>query len=99
MQTFDMALYNLYKEGRISLEEALRSADSKNNLRLRINLDENPAAKKKAEEASQGGGKQSPDQKAAIPVQAKADSASQDGAGSMQDLSLVSLEDDQDQLI
>ena len=97
MQTFDMALYNLYKEGRISLEEALRSADSKNNLRLRINLDENPAAKKKGEEASQGGGKQSLDQKAAIPAQEKADSASQDGAGSMQDLSLVSLEDDEDQ--
>ena len=97
MQTFDMALYNLYKEGRISLEEALRSADSKNNLRLRINLDENPAAKKKAEEPSQDGGKQSPDQKVAIPAQEKADSTSQDRAGSMQDLSLVSLEDDEDQ--
>ena len=38
MQTFDSALYKVYMEGRISLEEALRNADSPNNLRLRINL-------------------------------------------------------------
>ena len=31
MQTFDIALYKLYKEGRISMEEAIRNADSKNN--------------------------------------------------------------------
>jgi len=40
MQTFDGALYKLYKQGKISLEEALRNADSQNNLRLRISLDE-----------------------------------------------------------
>jgi twitching motility protein PilU len=40
MQTFDQALYDLYKEGRISLEEALRNADSQNNLRLKISLSE-----------------------------------------------------------
>ena len=40
MQTFDSALLKLYQEGRISLEEALRNADSANNLRLKINLDE-----------------------------------------------------------
>ncbi len=40
MRTFDAALYHLYKEGRITLEEALRNADSPNNLRLRINLEE-----------------------------------------------------------
>ncbi len=38
MQTFDSALFRIYMEGRISLEEALRNADSPNNLRLRINL-------------------------------------------------------------
>jgi len=38
MQTFDSALFKIYMEGRISLEEALRNADSPNNLRLRINL-------------------------------------------------------------
>ena len=45
MQTFDMALYKLYKKGKISLEEALKNADSKNNLRLRISLEESPASK------------------------------------------------------
>lgn len=40
MRTFDSALYDLYKSGRISYEEALKNADSKNNLRLRIQLSE-----------------------------------------------------------
>jgi len=40
MQTFDHALFELYKEGRIDLEEALKNADSANNLRLKINLSE-----------------------------------------------------------
>ena len=40
MQTFDQALYKLYKEGKIDLEEALRNADSRNNLSLRIRLSE-----------------------------------------------------------
>lgn len=40
MQTFDSALYKLYKGGKISLEEALKNADSKNNLRLKIQLEE-----------------------------------------------------------
>lgn len=40
MKTFDSALYTLYKTGRISFEEALRNADSQNNLRLRISLEE-----------------------------------------------------------
>lgn len=38
MQTFDAALFNLYNSGKISLEEAVRNADSPNNLRLRIKL-------------------------------------------------------------
>lgn len=42
MRTFDTAMYDLYKEGKISLDEALKNADSKNNLRLRIQLEENP---------------------------------------------------------
>jgi len=37
-QTFDQALFTLYKDGRISLEEALANADSANNLRLKIKL-------------------------------------------------------------
>jgi len=44
MQTFDSALYQLYRDGRISLQEALQNADSVNNLRLRIQLDAPPGA-------------------------------------------------------
>jgi twitching motility protein PilU len=54
MRTFDSALYHLYKEGKITLEEALRNADSKNNLRLKISLAEADAGLKK--EADAGGG-------------------------------------------
>ena len=39
MRTFDAALFYLYKEGKITLEEALKNADGENNLRLRIDLD------------------------------------------------------------
>jgi len=38
MQTFDHALLTLFKEGRITEEEAIRNADSANNIRLKINL-------------------------------------------------------------
>ncbi|WP_323750847.1 PilT/PilU family type 4a pilus ATPase [Marinobacter sp.] len=38
MQTFDLALFNLWKEGKITEEDALKNADSANNLRLRIKL-------------------------------------------------------------
>ena len=39
MQTFDQALYNLYQDGQIKYEDALRNADSVNDLRLRIKLE------------------------------------------------------------
>ncbi|UUM28191.1 PilT/PilU family type 4a pilus ATPase [Acinetobacter colistiniresistens] len=38
MQTFDQALFELYNEGAISYDEALRNADSVNELRLQIKL-------------------------------------------------------------
>jgi len=38
MKTFDSALYELAVEGRITQEEALKNADSANNLRLRFKL-------------------------------------------------------------
>jgi len=38
MQTFDQALFDLYNEGAISYDEALRNADSVNELRLQIKL-------------------------------------------------------------
>jgi len=40
MQTFDQALFDLYHLGKISYEEALRNADSTNELRLQIKLAE-----------------------------------------------------------
>ena len=39
MMTMDQSLFKLYRSGLISYEEALRNADSVNNLRLRIKLD------------------------------------------------------------
>jgi twitching motility protein PilU len=38
MQTFDQALFNLFEEGRITYEDALRFADSMNEVRLMIKL-------------------------------------------------------------
>lgn len=39
MQSFDMALYDLYKAGTINMEQALHHSDSPNDLRLMIKLD------------------------------------------------------------
>lgn len=44
MQTFDSALFKLYREGKIDLDEAVRNADSANNLRLKIKLAERDGA-------------------------------------------------------
>ena len=38
MQTFDQALFDLYEVGKITYEDALRNADSLNDLRLQIKL-------------------------------------------------------------
>ena len=38
MQTFDQAIFDLYEAGRISYEDALRFADSTNEVRLNIKL-------------------------------------------------------------
>jgi twitching motility protein PilU len=40
MQTFDQSLLNLYKEGKITQENAIKFADSKNNVGLQIRLNE-----------------------------------------------------------
>lgn len=40
MQTFDSHIYRLYKEGRITLEEALKNADSPSNLQVKMNLED-----------------------------------------------------------
>jgi twitching motility protein PilU len=51
MQTFDQALFDLYEAGQISYEDALRNADSVNDLRLRIKLEG-----KGAKDADRGAG-------------------------------------------
>ena len=40
MQTFDQHLFELYRQGKITFDEALKNADSANNLRLKIKLAE-----------------------------------------------------------
>jgi len=55
MKTFDSALFDLYKANKITFEQALRNADSANNLRLRIKLskmDHNKPGKKMQAENS-----------------------------------------------
>ena len=53
MQTFDQALFALYEDGAISYEDAIRNADSQNELRLRVKLESRREAKnaKAAEES------------------------------------------------
>ncbi|MEW6293096.1 MAG: PilT/PilU family type 4a pilus ATPase [Pseudomonadota bacterium] len=51
MQTFDQALFDLYEAGKISYEDALRFADSMNEVRLQIKLH----GKELAERDLQGG--------------------------------------------
>jgi twitching motility protein PilU len=51
MQTFDQALFHLYRDGRISLEAALQNADSVTDLKLKIKLDNAGSA---ADEAADG---------------------------------------------
>lgn len=38
MQTFDQSIFDLYEDGKITYEDALRNADSVNDLRLKIKL-------------------------------------------------------------
>jgi twitching motility protein PilU len=64
MQTFDQHLFQHYTNGKITLEEALRNADSANNLRLRVKLTEDhtldqqssPFAKKETQTESSANG-------------------------------------------
>ena len=97
MQTFDMALFKHYKAGKITLDEALKNADSKNNLRLKVTLDENPAAKKKAAEEAKASGKKS-DAKAAKAKEAAIEKPPEEKKGQsvLADLSLAPMDDDED---
>ena len=47
MQTFDQSLFDLYRKNVVTLDEALKHADSQNNLRLRVKLNEDNNSKEK----------------------------------------------------
>ena len=49
MQTFDSALFELWKAARISADDALTNADSANNLRLRIKLEKGEVSDEESE--------------------------------------------------
>ncbi|POZ54090.1 PilT/PilU family type 4a pilus ATPase [Methylovulum psychrotolerans] len=77
MQTFDSHLMRLYKEGIISLEEALQNSDSPNNLKLKINLSEGLGSKSPTDQGGHTSGglsleaihKESEEEEAAAPHQ------------------------------
>ena len=50
MQTFDQHLFDLFEAGKISYEDALRNADSVNDIRLNIKLN----AKRRARDVNAG---------------------------------------------
>ena len=50
MQTFDSHIYKLYKGGIISLEEAMKNADSPSNLQVKMNLEESDYSNMSKEE-------------------------------------------------
>jgi twitching motility protein PilU len=52
MKTFDQALFDLFEARQISYEEALRNADSKNEIRLRIKLESKREDRLQAEASS-----------------------------------------------
>ena len=104
MQTFDTSLYKLYKENKISMDEALKNADSKNNLRLRITLEENPTANtkpapakaelSKPAEASQQKPEPNTTKQASTPQTA---SQSKPSSPSLSELSLEPIEDKEEE--
>ena len=53
-QTFDMALFDLYSNGLIGLDQALSNADSVNNLRLKIKVNDTQEAGGKGSKSSDG---------------------------------------------
>ncbi|MCG8613581.1 MAG: PilT/PilU family type 4a pilus ATPase [Pseudomonadales bacterium] len=83
MQTFDSALFKLHMDGRITIDEALKNADSANNLRLKVKLAGGivPAAISEAQAGDQG---------------KEASKPAQSGSSSSFSLSLQEIEEDKD---
>lgn len=55
MITFDEAIFKLIKAGEVTIEEGMRNADSVNDLRLRIKLDESGVGKLDDDDDEEGG--------------------------------------------
>ena len=55
MQTFDQALFDLYDNGQIGYDEAIRNSDSANELRLQIKLKSKRGERSEANSSSNGG--------------------------------------------
>lgn len=66
MRTFDQALFKLYKKGQITYEDALRNADSVNDLRLRIKLEGNDSHRQDLMEGLDSISMQEPEEKNAL---------------------------------
>jgi len=107
MQTFDSALFNLHQQGKISLEEAIKNADSKNNLRLKISLADkglpqpHEAAEDESAEASeseQAPPKLTPPKLTPPNTQPKAPSEPKPATSPLSGLSLTPLDNDEDEL-
>jgi len=95
MQTFDMALFKLYKQGKVSLEEALKNADSKNNLRLKITLDEKGAGKEDAKAEAKPAAKAAPE-KAKFPAPDAPAAKKEEPKKELGGLSLAPMDEDSD---
>ena len=67
MQTFDQALFDLYESNLVTYEDALRNADSVNDLRLQIKLHSTRARSHRP-----GGGHRAPDHRLTTPAAAAA---------------------------
>ena len=91
MKTFDSALFDLVQQGRITQDEALKNADSANNLRLRLKLSGKPAEEPEPKELLLRGqlpsdaAKAKADEEAAAAEGVAGDGAADDGDGASAD--------------
>ena len=93
MQTFDMALFKLFKAGSITLDEALKNADSRNNLRLRITLDsKNDKDEPEPAAAAAAAAPEPEPEEVEAPPEPEPEPES---TGGLEGLSLVSLDDEE----
>lgn len=91
MQTFDQALFDLYKEGTISFDEAIKNADSANEVRLMIKLSKEVSDDDVNEDLAAGLEVEMPD----LPDDEAEEKQTSSGLGGM-GLSLVPHEEDED---